>query len=120
MKNQNIKRASLAYEDSEFLNSEEGAPATDRRGIFGADVSFFRRAESQATLRSCFSGQRAWRPTDRCAITMTMRANWHVSLTLWSQSLTSNAHRYVVCSGGGGGIMEAANRGAAQASAAER
>ena len=36
-------------------------------------------------------------------------------LTTWSASLPSSAHRYVVCSGGGGGIMEAANRGAAEA-----
>jgi len=36
-------------------------------------------------------------------------------LTLWSKGLPSRAHSYVVCSGGGGGIMEAANRGAADA-----
>jgi uncharacterized protein (TIGR00730 family) len=36
-------------------------------------------------------------------------------LTLWSAGLPSPAHRFVVCSGGGGGIMEAANRGAADA-----
>jgi uncharacterized protein (TIGR00730 family) len=36
-------------------------------------------------------------------------------VTLWSKSLPSHSHRYVVCSGGGGGIMEAANRGASEA-----
>ena len=36
-------------------------------------------------------------------------------ITVWSKSLSSHTHRYVVCSGGGGGIMEAANRGAADA-----
>ena len=36
-------------------------------------------------------------------------------VTAWSMSLPRDAARYVVCSGGGGGIMEAANRGAADA-----
>ena len=36
-------------------------------------------------------------------------------VTTWSASLPAHAHRYVVCSGGGGGVMEAANRGAAEA-----
>jgi hypothetical protein len=36
-------------------------------------------------------------------------------ITQWSMALPTDAHRYVICSGGGGGIMEAANRGASEA-----
>lgn len=36
-------------------------------------------------------------------------------VTEWSMTFPADGHRLIVCSGGGGGIMEAANRGAADA-----
>ena len=35
--------------------------------------------------------------------------------TMWSKELKSKKHRYIICSGGGPGIMEASNRGASEA-----
>jgi uncharacterized protein (TIGR00730 family) len=36
-------------------------------------------------------------------------------VTLWSKEISGEEERFLICSGGGGGIMEAANRGAAEA-----
>ena len=102
----------LAYEDKDFLSSEDGRPVRIlaeyleplyrfRRENIHDTIVFF----GSARLSSEGPLGRYYREARELARL----------LTLWSKGLSSHAHRYVVCSGGGGGIMEAANRGAADA-----
>src|SRR5271167_109810 len=102
----------LAYENESFLDSEDGRPLRIlaeyleplrrfRRGNIHDTIVFF----GSARLSSDGPLGRYYQEARELARL----------LTLWSKGLPSNAHRYVVCSGGGGGIMEAANRGASEA-----
>jgi uncharacterized protein (TIGR00730 family) len=106
------KSEELAYEDKDFLSSEDGRPVRIlaeyleplyrfRRENIHDTIVFF----GSARLSSEGPLGRYYREARELARL----------LTLWSKGLASHAHRYVVCSGGGGGIMEAANRGAADA-----
>jgi len=134
----------LAYLDPDFLESDEARPirilaeyleplrrfkeqkVQDTVVFFGsARVDSRERAErALATLRA-----RGVRDADehyQLELTKTRKAlEWaryyedarELSrlLTAWSLSLQSEHHRFVVTSGGGPGIMEAANRGAREA-----
>jgi uncharacterized protein (TIGR00730 family) len=102
----------FAYEDEAFLASEDGRPLRILAEYLGP-LHRFRRANVHDTI--VFFG------SARLANDGPLGRYYHEArelarlLTLWSKTLSSHAHRYVVCSGGGGGIMEAANRGAADA-----
>jgi uncharacterized protein (TIGR00730 family) len=102
----------LAYEDDAFLSSADGRPVR----ILAEYLEPLRRLREERVHDTIvfFGSARVTHegPMGRYYDHARELARL---VTLWSKGLSSHAHRYVVCSGGGGGIMEAANRGASDA-----
>ena len=104
--------AVLAYEDPNFLDSEDGRPVRILAEYLGP-LQRFRQASIHDTI--VFFGSARLRADGPLGRYYQQAHELARLITLWSKSLSTPAHRYVVCTGGGGGIMEAANRGAAAA-----
>jgi uncharacterized protein (TIGR00730 family) len=107
-----ISRALLAYHNEEFLDSDEGRPLRILAEYL-EPLQAFKRERVHDTI--VFFGSARLRedsPLGRCYTEARELARL---VTEWSMSLPCSARRFIVCSGGGGGIMEAANRGAAEA-----
>ena len=102
----------LAYESPAFLESEDGRPLRIL-AEFLAPLRTFRREHVHETI--VFFGSARLRPDGPLGRYYAEARELARLVTEWSKSLSSRAHRYLVCSGGGGGIMEAANRGASDA-----
>ena len=102
----------LAYEQPSFLESEEARPLRILAEYI-EPLDRFRRAGVHDTI--VFFGSARLRPDDPLGRYYAEARELARLVTEGSKSLPSHAHRYVVCSGGGGGIMEAANRGASDA-----
>src|SRR5712664_4309256 len=106
------KSTQLAYEDETFLASDDGRPVRILAEYLGP-LRRFRRADIHDTI--VFFGSARLTSDGPLGRYYAEARELSRLLTQWSKNLPSHAHRYVVCSGGGGGIMEAANRGAADA-----
>ena len=102
----------LAFQDKEFLEGEEARPLRILAEYL-QPLGAFRRQRVHDTI--VFFGSA--RITEEGPFGRYYGEARELArlVTEWSQGLASPAHRFLVCTGGGGGIMEAANRGAADA-----
>ncbi len=102
----------LAYEDPHFLASEDARPLR----MMAEYLQPLRRLRDEHVHDTIvfFGSARITQDGPLGRYYEEARALAH-EVTLWSKGLASHAHRYVVCTGGGAGLMEAANRGASEA-----
>ena len=105
-----MRTSLLAYHDPEFIDSEEGRPVRIVSEYL-APLKTFGAAGVSATV--VFFGSARVRPGAPLARYLDEATELARLVTEWSRA--SCSEHLVICSGGGPGIMEAANRGAALA-----
>src|ERR1035437_9530281 len=103
------QRRPVAYLNEKFLNSPD-ARALRILSEFLEPLAHFRRERVRATV--VFFGSARLREEGPLAEYYQDARTLAKLLTEWAIQFTNSSHRFVVCSGGGPGIMEAANRGA--------
>ncbi len=99
----------LAYHNETFLDSDEGRPLRILAEYLQPEQAF-RKAGVHDTI--VFFGSARLQPDGPMRCYYADARELARRITTWSMSLGGDVQRYIVCSGGGGGIMEAANRGA--------
>lgn len=107
------ERRPVAYLNEKFLNSPD-ARAMRILSEFLEPMAHFRREKVRDTV-VFFGSARIREGEGELARYYDEARSLARMLTEWSQQFTNSTHRFVVCSGGGPGIMEAANRGACDA-----
>jgi uncharacterized protein (TIGR00730 family) len=102
----------LAYRDQSFLDSDAARPLRILAEYL-QPLDAFARASVHDTI--VFFGSARLSPDGALGRYYTEARELARLVTEWSREIASPAQRFLVCSGGGPGIMEAANRGAQDA-----
>jgi uncharacterized protein (TIGR00730 family) len=110
--NQSRHDPQLAYKNEDFVDTEDARPLRILAEYL-APLRAFRRAKVHDTV--VFFGSARLREDGPLGRYYAEARQLARLVTEWGQSMPADRHRLVVCSGGGGGIMEAANRGASEA-----
>lgn len=102
----------LAFRDRTFLDSDD-ARSVRILAEYLKPLARFRDLNIQDTV--VFFGSARMQPDGPLGHYYAAARELARLITEWAASLPGQEHRFVVCSGGGGGIMQAANQGAADA-----